>query len=52
MEWDLKEKYYEDHRISWDHHNDIQLTFRTRQPNGLLFKIDNIEMSKYIIVEV
>ncbi len=51
IEWDFKEKFHQMLQ-SRPFNTDIQLMFRTRQDNGLLFKVQNIQKSEYLILEV
>lgn len=51
IEWDFKDPFYEvlEKRT---HHTKLQLMFRTRQEMGLLFKVQNMQKSEYMILEV
>ena len=51
IEWDFKESF---HRMLEErpYTTELQLMFRTRHDNGLLFKVQNIQKSEYMILEV
>lgn len=51
VEWDFKEQF---HRMleSRPFTTELQMMFRTRHDNGLLFKVQNIQKSEYMIMEV
>ncbi len=51
IEWDFKEQFHR--RLEQrPFHTGLQLMFRTRHDNGLLFKVQNIQKSEYMILEV
>ena len=51
IEWDFKESF---HRMLEErpYTTELQLMFRARNGNGLLFKVQNIQKSEYMILEV
>ena len=51
MEWDFKESFYRTLEQQ-PRKTKLQLMFRTRQNSGLLFKVQNIQKSEYMILEV
>lgn len=51
IEWDLKAEYASQNEKVL-HRTSVQLTFRTRQARGLLFKTQNGQKSEYLILEV
>ena len=49
IEWDFKERF---HRKLDPFHNRIQMMVRTRQSSGLLLKLQNMQKSEYMILEL
>ena len=51
LEWDFKEGFYRQLEKQ-PYRTNLQLMFRTREPSGLLFKVQNMQKSEYMILEV
>ena len=51
IEWDFKAEFYT-HLMRQRYKTDLQLSFRTRQHNGQLFKLQNVQKSEYMVLEV
>ena len=51
IEWDFKDDFHNKVK-GMPYYTELQLMFRTRQESGLLFKVQNIQKSEYMILEV